>query len=105
MDVLGLCEAQMRLLEGNAAKAQDEEALKKEGNAVIRDMLAARKRFDLDRYFASLCTNQVRTDGRGLLRVCCGVWSGHTCSPTACCLHAHYPDRWCAWRRTCWSST
>jgi len=50
----------MRLLESNAAKAQDEEALKREGNVVIRDMLAARKRFDLDRYFASLCTNQVR---------------------------------------------
>lgn len=59
-DVLGLCEAQMRLLEANAAQAQDEEALKKEGNVVIRDMLAARKKFDLGRYFASLCTNQVR---------------------------------------------
>lgn len=76
--MLGLCEAQMRLLEANAAKAQDEEALKKEGNAVIRDMLAARKRFDLDRYFASLCTNQVRML---LAHACVCVFS----VPICCC--------------------
>lgn len=109
----------MRLLEANAAKTQDEEALKKEANAVIRDMLAARKKFDLDRYFASLCTNQVCPSGDAggppgaatarRLGIRLPVpfvppfpsLTGPFASPRSHSLQC----RWCAWPRTSWSST